>query len=57
MRKIKPDSIIRVGDVVNMKPTTKFIKRVGYPLVWTDLIKEVEDDPVCRDIMMLRKKL
>lgn len=36
--------IIRVGDYVKII-TSKFIKRVGYPLIWTDLIDEVEKDP------------
>lgn len=37
-------TVIRVGDTIKVV-TSKFIKRVGYPLVWTDLIEEVENDP------------
>lgn len=34
----------RVGDIVRvLRP--RWIKRVGYPLVWTDLLEEVEKDP------------
>lgn len=36
--------IIRIGDQVKVI-TSKFVKRVGYPLVWTDLMEEVETDP------------
>lgn len=36
--------IIRKGDFVKVV-TSKFVKRVGYPLVWTDLVEEVEKDP------------
>ena len=36
--------VIRVGDRVKII-TSKFIKRVGYPLIWTDLIDEVRKDP------------
>lgn len=36
--------VIRVGDRVKIVES-KFIKRVGYPLIWTDLIDEVAKDP------------
>lgn len=36
--------IIRVGDIIRIV-TSKIVKRVGYPLVWTDLVEEVEKDP------------
>lgn len=36
--------VIRKGDSVKVI-TSKFVKRVGYPLIWTDLVEEVEKDP------------
>ena len=36
--------VIRVGDTVKVI-TSSFVKRVGYPLVWTDLLEEVTNDP------------
>jgi hypothetical protein len=36
--------IIRVGDRVKVI-NNKFIKRIGYPLIWTDIADEVRDDP------------
>lgn len=43
----KEDKIIRVGDTVMVKDHSKYIKRIGYNLVWNDdaLLEEVEDDP------------
>lgn len=40
--------IIRVGDFVKVL-RCRWVKRVGYPLVWTDLIDEVEADPKVRE--------
>lgn len=37
-------NVIRIGDTVRvLRP--KWVKRVGYPLVWTDLLEEVRSDP------------
>lgn len=36
--------IIRPGDTVRVV-NSKFVRRVGYPLVWFDLVDEVESDP------------
>lgn len=36
--------VIRVGDRVKIIDS-KFIKRVGYPLIWTDIVDEVAKDP------------
>jgi hypothetical protein len=36
--------VIRVGDTVRvLRP--RWVKRVGYPIVWTDLVDEVRSDP------------
>lgn len=36
--------VIRIGDTVRvLRP--RWVKRVGYPLVWTDLVDEVRSDP------------
>lgn len=43
MKKVKKH-VYRIGDKVRiLKPM--WIHRVGYPLIWTDLIEEVEADP------------
>ena len=36
--------VIRIGDFIEIV-TSKFVKRVGYPIVWTDLLSEVARDP------------
>lgn len=36
--------VIRPGDTVRVV-NSKFVRRVGYPLVWFDLVEEVESDP------------
>lgn len=36
--------VIRPGDTVRVV-NSKFVRRVGYPLVWFDLVDEVESDP------------
>ena len=39
--------VIRIGDTVRII-NSKAIRRVGYPLVWYDLMREVEEDPLTR---------
>lgn len=42
--------VIRIGDTIRvLKPL--WVKRVGYPLVWTDLIDEVQQDPRTRQAL------
>ena len=36
--------VIRTGDRVRIV-TSRFIKRVGYPVIWTDIVRDVADDP------------
>lgn len=36
--------VVRIGDRVKII-TSKFIKRIGYPLIWTDIADEVRVDP------------
>lgn len=44
--------VIRVGDTVRvLRP--RWVKRVGYPLVWTDLAEEVRQDPRTRQALEL----
>lgn len=43
VKKSKED-VIRVGDRVKVV-NPRWIKRIGYPLIWTDLTEEVETDP------------
>ena len=39
--------VIRIGDTVRIV-NSKAVRRVGYPLVWFDLMHEVEEDPLTR---------
>jgi hypothetical protein len=39
-------TIIRVGDVIRIV-NPRFIKRVGYPIVWTEIADEVEKSEKC----------
>lgn len=39
--------VIRIGDTVRII-NSKAVRRVGYPLVWYDLIHKVEEDPQVR---------
>lgn len=42
--------VIRIGDKVEIV-NAKWIERIGYNLVWTDLIDEVENDPRTHEAM------
>jgi hypothetical protein len=44
--------IIRVGDTVRIV-NPRWVKRVGYPLVWTDLVDEVQADPRTREALVV----
>lgn len=42
---VKPKkTVIRIGDKVKIV-ASKIVKRVGYPLIWTDIADEVRKDP------------
>jgi hypothetical protein len=42
--------VYRIGDEVRIL-NARWIERVGYPLIWTDLIEEVENDPKTLDAL------
>jgi hypothetical protein len=44
--------VIRVGDLVEVV-NHRWIDRIGYNLVWTDLVEEVENDPVTHEAMKI----
>ena len=41
---MKNDKVIRVGDTIKILDASKFIHRVGYPLIWTDFYDEMFED-------------
>ena len=44
--------VIRIGDTVRvLRP--RWVKRVGYPLVWTDLVDDVRSDPRTTEALKL----
>lgn len=48
--------VIRVGDSVRVL-RSRFIKRVGYPLVWYDIMDEVREDPKTWDAYCLLEEI
>lgn len=41
---MKNDKVIRVGDTIKILDASKFIRRVGYPLIWTDFYDDMFED-------------
>lgn len=47
---MKTDKVIRIGDAIKILDASKFIHRVGYPLIWTDFYDELMDDEKLKEI-------
>lgn len=48
MKKI--DKVIRIGDTIKILDASKFIHRVGYPLIWTDFYDEMYENTRIQEI-------
>ena len=46
----KNDNVIRIGDTIKILDHTKFIIRVGYPLIWTDFYSDLFDDEKTKEL-------
>ncbi|HET8688952.1 MAG TPA: hypothetical protein VFM18_20270 [Methanosarcina sp.] len=41
---MKSDKVIHIGDTIKILDASKFIHRVGYPLIWTDFYDDMFED-------------
>lgn len=46
----KNDKVIRVGDCIKILDHTKFVRRVGYPLIWADFYSDIFENEMTKEL-------